>query len=168
MLNPAAMAGFFVGEGSCRGAKLRSCAAGAVFCVINAGDRQASHDWPQRHSTVRAGIPCHFPARAHAVTLTSAPKPRCENGLSGKFPGIPDPFPACRAKSLDSGQNCQIQSLKEKNSLSNSLGQGIVIIAVRYKTGSSGRVFIRVNPSNPCASVWCFWCCSYFLELESA
>ena len=68
------------------------------------------------------------------VTLTSGPKSRCENGLAGKFPRIAARFPAGAAKSSDFGQNLPNQGLNEKNSLINSLQQGIALIAAWHKT----------------------------------
>ena len=59
----------------------------------------------QRHSTVKAGIPCFFPAGAQCGDLTNPPKPRCENCLARKFPGIPAPFPAYAAKPSEFGLN---------------------------------------------------------------
>lgn len=50
-----------------------------------------------------------------------------------KFPGIPDPFPACAAKSADCGQNLQESRREKKNSLLNSLQQGIPIVGTSTK-----------------------------------
>jgi len=47
--------------------------------------------------------------------------------VNGEFPGIPAPFPAYRPKFADFGQNLQNSELRRKNTLPNSLLQGIAL-----------------------------------------